>query len=267
VNKDNYFDLVKPHNIYQIKYRFPADCKLPTIVEKTGETLVMVLESCNYDEANDIGSIYVYGETIRAAIECADAEIKIYEYVEFIPGDVHRSFIEYCYEKRLIAKRDKDPLRDKFFKNMMNMCFGKHGQKQYPKVKFGSWTQVKDWYHMLALDETVTSKDIKRVLSNEVPIYELKYEQKDDKFNHKGVTVRISSFIMEMARTYLMRMKHAIAKEIGWEAISYCDTDSIAITFDKVEPLLANKVSAVYNKFKDIEMNQEEYQLSKEQME
>lgn len=47
---------------------------------------------------------------------------------------------------------------------------------------------------------------------------------------------------MEMARTYLMRVKHAIANVLGWEAIAYCDTDSIMISFNHCEPLLCMQI-------------------------
>ena len=99
---------------------------------------------------------------------------------------------------------------------------------------------------MLHLDQSVKEIDVKRVLSNDVPLYELKYTQEDDEYNHKGATVRISAFIMEMARSYLMRMKHSIANAIGWDSIAYCDTDSIAISFDKVDRELALKIQMIY---------------------
>ena len=47
---------------------------------------------------------------------------------------------------------------------------------------------------------------------------------------------------MEMARTYLMRIKHAIASTIGIDAISYCDTDSVFIGLDKADPISAMQV-------------------------
>jgi hypothetical protein len=83
-------------------------------------------------------------------------------------------------------------------------------------------------------------------LSNSVPIYELKYSRIGESYNHKGATVRISSFIMEMARTQLMRMKHIIASKIGWESISYCDTDSIVISFDYSDRKLDSTINNMY---------------------
>lgn len=102
---------------------------------------------------------------------------------------------------------------------------------------FGSWTHLRDQYNLLKLSKDIQSIRLTKHLSNYVPIYELKFQKKDDMYTHKGATVRISSFIMEMARTHLMRMKHIIAKELGYESISYCDTDSIVISFDKCDQL------------------------------
>lgn len=92
------------------------------------------------------------------------------------------------------------------------------------------------------MDNTVSDIQISRVLSNQVPLFQLRYKKAGDELNHKGATVRIQSFIMEMARSYLMRMKHAIAEVVGWQSISYCDTDSIAMSFDKADPVANNQV-------------------------
>lgn len=167
-------------------------------------------------------------------------------------GYVHKDFIEYCYSKRLEAKAAGDAIQDKFYKNMMNMCFGKHGQKQYEHTVFGSWTHLSDTFHYLQRMKSVKTIQVCKSLSNFVPMYELKFSRAGDAYNHKGATVRISSFIMEMARTHLMRMKYAIAEEIGWESISYCDTDSIVIAFDIKDRNLDNRVSNCYMRCKDL---------------
>lgn len=73
---------INPVSMYRIKYQFPKDCKLPTIVEKTGDTLVLVLQSAHWQD--DIlsdkgeGSIWVYGETIKVAMECGKARVRIF---------------------------------------------------------------------------------------------------------------------------------------------------------------------------------------------
>lgn len=181
-------------------------------------------------------AVWVFGETVRTAVELADAQVKMFEVIEFIPGEVHAGFIDYCYNKRLDSRSKVDNI---FWKFMMNTCFGKHGQLFYMKNFFGTWWPVRDLMSQLVLRKDIVQEsiDLKRIMSDNVPLYELKYRTVDDDLNHKGATLRISSFIMEMARTYLMRIKHAIVKELGIDSIVYCDTDSVFISFDKADPM------------------------------
>lgn len=73
----------------------------------------------------------------------------------------------------------------------------------------------------------------------------MKYSIKGDKLNHKGNLVRLGSYIMSLAKNYLMIVKHAVAKILGKESIVYCDTDSVVISFDKKYPADAHKVKVM----------------------
>ena len=63
-------------------------------------SLVMVKESDNFETEDSIDAMWLFGESVRTAIELANAEIKIYEMIEYVPGDVHSDFVDYCYKKR-----------------------------------------------------------------------------------------------------------------------------------------------------------------------
>lgn len=249
LTRDNY-KWVKHCDIYYIKFRFPADCKIPTIVVKTDQTLVAPLESVDFDvDAHpEINGTWVFGETIRTAIECGNAVIKVFKTIEFTEDYIHKDYVEYFYQKRLDAKAQKDAVGDQFYKLMMNSLFGKHGQKLFKKVVFGGWHYIKDWYDSLVM-RGIIDIEINRVLTDMVPIYELKYSQQNDHLNHKGATKRFSQFIMEVARASLMRIKYAIADAIGWESISYCDTDSVFIAIDKIDPQLSMCVQQIYSTY------------------
>lgn len=265
-NRENYRNLIAVHDIYKIKFRYPKETKLPTIVQRTGETIVMVLESSDYDLDNDQEGVWVFGETVRVAIECADAEIKIFSCIRFIPEHLHKDYIEFHYKKRLEAKAAGDKVGDIFHKNMMNSLFGKHGQKLFKQNVFGGWSYVRDQYQQLLMRKDVHDVEINQIMSDRVPIYEMKYQLKDADMNHKGATMRISAFIMEMARSYLMRIKHAIADVLGWESISYCDTDSVMISFDKAEPSKANLLQQLYANYqRDLPVRRGDQQWQKEQ--
>lgn len=123
--------IIETCSMYMIKFCFPSTCMLPTIVEKTGDTLIMPLRSQMWrdsaEEDKEDGCVWVYGETIKVAVMYGEARIRCFKIIEMIPGHVHKDFVDYCYKKRLEAKSKGDTIQDKFFKNMMNSCFGKHG--------------------------------------------------------------------------------------------------------------------------------------------
>lgn len=121
---------IQHHSIYKIKYCFAEDEKLPTIVQKGGDSLVIVQKSLNFETDDALDSVYVFGETIRLAIEVG-AKIKVFGTIRFKPGHVHNDFVDYMYTKRLEAKRKGDDTQVQFYKDVMNMCFGKHGQNTY----------------------------------------------------------------------------------------------------------------------------------------
>lgn len=94
------------------------------------------------------------------------------------------------------------------------------------------------------------------MLTENVPIYQLKYKLKHDDLQHRGTMVRIGSLIMEYARNHLMRMKHTIAREFGPESICYSDTDSVVVSFDKCKLfdsegiMLSTMVSSIHDLYK-----------------
>ena len=65
----------------------------------------------------------------------------------------------------------------------------------------------------------------------------MKYKLAGDEFMHRGCLVRLSAYIMELARNHLMRLKNIMAKEFGPDCIVYTDTDSIVLSFDKIDPV------------------------------
>lgn len=78
-------------------------------------------------------------------------------------------------------------------------------------------------------------------------MYELKIMFTWERLMNKGSLVRMSSYIMEVSRNHLMTMKHVLAKEFGADCICYSDTDSIAVSFDKIDPSQCNVVEQLYD--------------------
>ncbi len=66
--------------------------------------------------------------------------------------------------------------------------------------------------------------------------------------------MRIGAFIMEIARNHLMKMKHALVREFGDDCICYCDTDSVVVSFDKIDPKLNETIQQcfrIYSYYKE----------------
>ena len=94
-----YRDLIKPINIYCVTYQFPADTVLPIISEKTKDTLVMVLESLNFDswvDASNASAVYLYGYTILTALEMIPGtKFRVFGQIRYKPNDfILKEFIE-----------------------------------------------------------------------------------------------------------------------------------------------------------------------------
>lgn len=109
---------------------------------------------------------------------------------------------------------------------------------------------------MMRKDVVHDSISIKPILCDKVPLFEMKYDVKDQDLHHKGATLRISAFIMEMARTHLMRVKHKLAEIVGADSICYCDTDSIMISLDKCEVLNNNFVQTQLMIYKSLPVDE-----------
>jgi len=72
----------------------------------------------------------IWGDSIITAITCVpDCKIRIYKHIQFEGAYVFKDFIDFMFTNRLRSQQavPKDELGDKFYKNMMNMAFGKFG--------------------------------------------------------------------------------------------------------------------------------------------
>lgn len=176
INRDN-VHTINRYYYYRVKYRHPSDCKLPMVIQKAYGSLVAVVESYNYDTDDSNDAVMLFGETIYAIVECTKGEVRIFEEIRYKPGYVHKEFIEYMYGKRQEAKANNDTVGDKFYKNVMNMCFGKCGQKNYPKNVFGTWETIVNQWSLLKMRTDVNQESIKitQLLTDGVPLYEMKY--------------------------------------------------------------------------------------------
>lgn len=248
-------EAIVPINIYRVTYRFPEGTALPTICERTFDTLVMVLESEDFDECvdhKDAKTVYLYGYAIIAAIEeIPGTKFRVFGTIRFKRGDfIFKDFIEDQYNLRLAAKRRGDDVGDKFHKNIMNSAQGKLGQKLYTNVKFGGAQCIRDYAKQLGLQDHVNDIVIRQILSDNVDLFELRWTCNDDQWMSQGNTVRLPAYIMSVARTQLLRIQNAIARAYGNpDVIAYYDTDSILTRFDLTNRRMNDRVQVLFDAY------------------
>jgi len=190
------------------------------------------------NEGDDGDWLPLWGDSIITALTCEpDCQMRVHKMIRFEGAFVYRDFIEFMFGNRMRAQKQvpKDELGDKFYKNMMNMAFGKFGQNNYAKAMVGSKSECIDHLNQIMQFYKVKDWKLRQLPTEEVPMYELKIQFRNDDLLNKGALVRFSSYIMEISRNHLMTMKHRLAREFGNDCICYSDTDSIAVSFDKID--------------------------------
>lgn len=78
------------------------------------------------------------------AVLYGNAEIKVFKDVKFIPYKIFHEFIEYHYGKRLDCRKQGNTVGAAFHKDILNMSFGKMGERYYPQVEFGTAQYIRN---------------------------------------------------------------------------------------------------------------------------
>jgi len=144
-------------------------------------------------------------------------EVLLYSEYVYESKAIFKSYAEYFYNKRLLAKKEKNNSLSTFYKLMLNSLYGKFGQKQNTKIII-----CKNDYD---LEQIINNKNYKLYGFTDIDknSYKIEYEEIDDELKSIGTLVRFSSYIASYARTRLSEFM----RYIGFENIYYCDTDSI----------------------------------------
>jgi hypothetical protein len=95
---DNFREYVQDIDICRITFSFPPDTVLPVISQKSRDTMVMVLESDDFDiyrDHNNANATYVYGYVIRVAFEeIPGTKVRLFGKISYKRGDfIFREFI------------------------------------------------------------------------------------------------------------------------------------------------------------------------------
>jgi hypothetical protein len=142
---------------------------------------------------------------------------KIEQIAVFHCEEIFREYVDFFYENRLIAKKNKDTANDYLHKLFLNSLSGKFGQRSQ-KVELIGYEQDKQnefWYEF-----DVESRKAKKYvrLGGSVFVY-------TDFVEGRNAIPQISSFITSYARVHLVKL----ILRAGWENVFYVDTDSLIV--------------------------------------
>ena len=162
---------------------------------------------------------------------------------------IFKSFVEYFYNKRKIAKKNKDGVMSLFYKLILNSLYGKFGQKNE------KWKFVKELPEKVTTTETVI--DYKTHKKETYIAIDGKVYKKEGEGEAFDAFVAIASHVTAYARMHLW----SLIKKAGFEHIFYMDTDSLLVDEQgrknltkEIDNLLLGKlkVEAIYH---DIEIH------------
>jgi hypothetical protein len=165
---------------------------------------------------------YIWGCEIIEAVN-NDFEISLFEVNKYEAKDILKEFSNYFYEERLKAKKEGNTTKTAFYKLILNSLYGKFGQRVFSKIKICNTTD--DFFNILDNDNNI----IKNINPLDDDNYMIVYNNKFSGIKSIGNLTRFSSYISALSRTNLF----VVMKDIGFNNIYYCDTDSI---FSDVQP-------------------------------
>ena len=130
---------------------------------------------------------------------------------------IFKKYVEYCYNKRLEAKRENNRVFDIFWKYLLNSLYGKFGQRSSSWEEIDLGSKEREGCDYFIDGETGQKKSVRRL---------------DGKSYMKGLFVEgydsfvaIPSFVTAYARCYMW----SLIERAGKEHIYYMDTDSLFV--------------------------------------
>ena len=220
--KDNINEIVD----YYLYYAKSKGTKEPNLVVRTNNNITLNLLNTDYN--------YHWGIELKTAIRndfiIESSSVDCYE------GKIlFDDFIDYLYNQRLKYKED-NPALALLYKNLMNSSYGKYGQNKFThkEICTDQYQEIK----ILSNEENLIHK-----ITSIKNFTMIEYENINDDDQSIGGLVRLSSYIASKSRSYL----HEMMREIGYDHVYYCDTDSI---FSDIEMDIKNISYNILGKWK-----------------
>ena len=197
---------ITPYYLYYCNSSYNGDNEffIPNLLTRSKKGDIIAVKNTDYD--------YHWGIEVIEAIK-SNCIINIKEIIVYSSKPLFNEFSNYFYNERLKEKKLNHTSKIQFYKILLNSLYGKFGQKEKEGLKI-----CKSLYD---INKILTDEDLKitnfKLIGNDIA---LSYKNKEEE--HCGF-IRLSSYIAAYSRTKLSNMM----REVGYENIYYCDTDSI----------------------------------------
>jgi hypothetical protein len=198
---------INSHYLYLARHKYIGNHKnfIPNMLIRYNDKLLALKES---------GYSYHWGCELIEAIN-SNCDIWITEIIKYSAKPLFKSFSEFFYNERLKNKAS-NPTLAMFYKNVLNNLYGKFGQAQH--------THKKICNNKYEISKILSNKNHKLVnfslIGEKLMLEYIKY---DDEHTNIGSLVRFAAYITALSRCKLSK----IIRNVGYEHIYYCDTDSI----------------------------------------
>jgi hypothetical protein len=220
---------ITDHYLYNAKSEYLSNNKnyIPNLFVRNTDNSLMTYKNKPYG--------YHWGCELKEAIN-AGCKVSIKEIIMYEGKVIFKDFAEYFYNERRSIKIS-NPAKALFYKTVMNSLYGKFGQKSFTHSKICNNDDI-----ARHINNDVTKLiDIKEI-DNKICLIE--YKGENDEYNNIGQLVRFSSYISALSRTNLCR----VMRDVGYENVYYCDTDSIFTTKEPSSEFLDNNILGKWKK-------------------
>lgn len=191
-------------------YCIIADCEMNTQSNRYPKVV-------NHRLVFPVGNFQTYlaGDEFEHALNNNDIE-KIYTANIYQQDFLFAEYIDFFYNKRLLAKKNKNEVENMMYKLFLNSLYGKFGQKNIDTIKIGE--SEKDYFREEVYNFDKKEYSVEYTIANE--IFKILVNG-----NAKYSFVAIAACITAASRNYLSNLLD-IAKK---ENVYYCDTDSVFV--------------------------------------
>lgn len=226
--------------LYYAKCEYKGNNKyyIPNLFKRLVDGRIITSKKTDYS--------YHWGCELKESLK-SECEIIVKRVIMYEGRAIFKDFAEYYYNERLKVKKS-NASKSQYYKTVMNSLYGKYGQKAFNHSTLCNIDDI----------GKVIKNDIKKLINiKEIDdkICLVEYKEENDETNSIGNLVRFSSYISALSRTNLCE----VIRDVGYENVFYCDTDSIFSTKEPSSKYLDNNELGKWKKENEEEITEAEF--------